>query len=167
MISTSTWKVDTAATSLSEVISWCLSRGADRLLVAVRPGGSESANVRRLVRNLFGRHILDNFHASAWPGTELSKGRGNIFVIELDETVGELMTRAEPEINKWLHITRPPLPEDVCLFKSTESYPRFVSVTHEGLAWLVSDSRPEVDGVSKSGVSIREIYFDGRYFCKE
>lgn len=160
----SAWGLDAKAVSLAKVMSWCLSRGADRLLVAVRPG---SANVERRARKLFGRHVLDSFHASAWPGTELTRERGLIFAVEFGEPVAELMSRAEPDLTKWLHTARPPLPEDICLFNSTEPHPRFVSVTHEGLAWLVGDSRPELDGVSKSNVSPGELYFDGRYFCRE
>ena len=169
----SVWEVDTGSAPLSQILSWGLSQQVDRMLVSVRltkRGGEKSSapvGVERRLEKLFGENVLDSLKASAWPGTELTNHRGLIFVIRFNEAVKDIALRAEPELKKWLNTANPPLPEDICLFKTIESYPRFVSVTHEGLAWVLNDKRPKLSGVNKSNLQPQELFFSGRYFCKE
>lgn len=173
-MSVKSWKIDTSVTTLNELSSLCLLHDqVDRMLVALRlersgnkwRHASDEAGDR--VRRLFEPYILTSFQASAWPGTELIKHPGLVFVVKFDETVKDLMVKTEPNLNKWVHHGQPSLPEDICLFKATGSHPSLVSVTHEKRAWLITNKTPELQGVSINNSPTEGLYFEGEYFCRK
>lgn len=81
------------------------------------------------------------------------------------------MLQVEPNLNKW-HIDEGPLPEDICLFRLGHPHPIFVSVIHEGDAWLLTNKEPKLLGISlDKQVESRDLRkellaFSGRYFCR-
>jgi hypothetical protein len=163
------WQVDLNKVSLSELLSWCLLRhNVDRMLVVPGerpPVGGSSA--RASVKTLFGPYILDSFLASAWPGTDIFNGLNLITVLEFNETVKEIVLNTEPDFSKWRNDNKPPLPEDISLFKATASHPALVTVTHEGYAWLIDDKAPELKCRLDTITRPQALFWDGKYFCRD
>jgi hypothetical protein len=176
------WKVDTRTVSLRELLPWCLSHHeVDRMLVILPPSPSRwrydqqdrdrVGAVYDRTNLLFGSYILEKLPVSAWPGTELIGGVASAFVIEFNEKVKDVMLSVEPDLCKWRLNTQPPLPEDICLFKAADSYPAFISISHERLAWLISEKRPDLSGVSMEKEKYRPkpeaLIFSGKYYCRQ
>ena len=85
----------------------------------------------------------------------------------MNEKVADIILRTETGVDRWLHNRRTPLPEDLCFFRADGELPAFYSVTHEGSAWVIADSRPVMKGVSADFATREEAYiFRGRYFCR-
>lgn len=169
-----TWSVDLQVQPSRELLFWCLNQqSCDRMLVVVRMvqgekgGYSTARELEELPSALFGSDVLEKFLASAWPGTELIGHAGHVFVVKFDESIAELILRTQPDLTKWLHAGNPPLPEDICLFNSSADAPTLVSVTHEDLFWIISEKKPELTGVRESEVRSEELYWSGKYFCRE
>lgn len=160
------WELDRRVAQLEEILSWCLeTQDTDRLLIAVRLEENKgewepyAEAIETRIEALFGSHILDRFYASRWPGTQLSDRPGLIYVIRFDAAIKDRVLSTEPSFVGWLHDREPPLPEDLCLFKSSNVYPTFMSVTHEERAWLISEDLPAVRGVSPpAGINSDDIF---------
>lgn len=167
---------------MDELFTWCLiHREVDRMLVILPPSLSRwkydphnrelTRSVYNRTESLFGKYVLDKMPVTAFPGTDLLGGVASAFIIEFNDTVKDIMLVAEPKLNNWRYNKQPSLPEDICLFKATDSYPTFVSITHEGRAWLINEDRPVVRGVTLEIEKYRprpeELIFEGKYFCRE
>jgi len=172
------WNVDLRIVSSVGLLEWCLrEHGVDRMLVAVRleksrarwmPMNPEASD--RLER-LFSPHIRERFLASGWPGNEMFRHPGFVYLLEFGTAVKDLVLRVEPNLHKW-HIDDGPLPEDICLFRLGDPHPIFVSVIHEGDAWLLTNKEPQLRGISLDKVinskNLRKelLAFPGKYFCR-
>lgn len=136
------WDID-GSVSLSPITEWCLARrGVDRLLLTAR---AEVANPRMLdeprvdttVLKLFGDTLLETFWASAWPGTQVFEGGASkIYILRFDESVRRRIVAAQKRLPAWTQWSDPPLPADMCLYKTGDPLPTLVSVTHEGEGWF-------------------------------
>lgn len=128
--------------SLAELAALCLAyREVDRLMVAARsavsaPDTLDEPRVESAVAELFGEVLLESFWASAWPGTRLSNSASMIYVIAFDASVATRMSETEDRLPSWNQWHRPPLPADLCLYRSGDRWPTLVSVTHEGEGWF-------------------------------
>lgn len=128
--------------SLTELAALCLAyREVDRLLVTARsavssPDTLDEPGVENAVAKLFGEFLLERFWASAWPGTSLSNSASMIYVIAFDASVATRMSETEDRLASWNQWHRPPLPADLCLYRSGDKWPTLVSVTHEGEGWF-------------------------------
>ena len=129
--------------------------------------GEFLAEARQRLRQLFGSYMVTSFRASAWPGTEVIGSPGLVSVIRFNKSVKEILLLTQPDLQKWLHYTQPSLPEDICLFKEAAVHPSFVSVTHEGQAWLISQQEPGLPGIKESAHRAKSLFFDGPYFCRK
>lgn len=120
---------------------------------------------------LLGPHVRECFLASGWPGTELFRQASLVYMLTFNENVKDLVVQVEPNLNKW-NAFDAGLPEDLCLFRLGEPHPIFISVTHEGLAWLLTNKKPTLQGVSLEKVVDSEklrhesMAFPGKYFCR-
>jgi hypothetical protein len=119
------------------------------------------------VKSLFGKYILTGFQASEWPGTELIGHPGFVYVLTFNEDVRKIILGTQPLLEKWQHGKNPSLPEDICLFKESDSNPILVSVTHELDAWLITHKKPELQGFNKSEISPEKLFYKGKYFCRK
>ena len=166
------WRVDLRILPARELLLWCLNQqSVDRMLVVVRMEQQGNRylmprELKLLTKSLFGRHVLDDFHASEWPGTKLIGHPAHVFVINFDESIAEVILRTEPELNKWLYPSNRALPEDICLFNSSADTPTLVSVTHENLYWIIAEQKPKLAGVRESKTRPEELYSPGKYFCR-
>ena len=167
------WSVDLRVQPSRELLSWCLNQqSVDRMLVVVRieqqgRDYSTQPELKQLPATLFGRNVLEHFRVSAWPGTELMGGHpAHAFVVEFDESIAEVILRTQPDLAKWLHAGKPPLPEDICLFNSSAGTPTLVTVTHEELCWIIAEQRPKLVGVRETSVRVEELFWNGKYFCR-
>jgi hypothetical protein len=122
--------------------------------------------LEQLTKTLFGPNVLEDFQASAWPGTELIKHPANVYVVRFDESIAELILSTEPDLMKWLHVKTPPLPEDICLFNSSADSPTLVSVTHEKLFWIIAEQKPKLAGVRETNLPAEKLFWQGKYFCR-
>lgn len=175
----SCWNLDLGAVSGEELFDWCLrEHSVNRMLVAVRleqhggrwralvPGSTDHFQAR------FAAHIREQFLASGWPGTESIGQPGLMYLVEFNLQVKELTLQIEPDLRRWSIDDKPPLPEDICLFRMGDSHPIFVSVIHEGDAWLFTNKKPTIKGVSLGKAvdtdRLRQelIAFPGKYFCR-
>ena len=173
------WNLDVSVATVDETLSWCLAQGADRLLVAARMHKDGASHESRwvpsieetAVRELLGRHLIESFTASGWPGTELIDHPGTVFVSSLDKHLISVLSQREPLISRWLHQSKPPLPEDLCALRSGATMPLLITVTHEGDGWLLSSGkgRPALEGIGRSEMKVdnlKEFLFDGPYYCR-
>ena len=165
------WEVDSRNVSLEALLSWVSEeRMADHLLLSMRL--ERAGNGWRYVnqeagdrlKRLFGPFLVKSFHASAWPGTEVIGVPGEVSIIKFDAKVKDVILQTQPDLNKWLHISQPALPEDLCLFRSNDAWPSLVSVTHEKQAWLIDSVRPNLLGIGKSDLQPKQLFFEGSYF---
>lgn len=164
------WSLDISI-KLGELLTFCRKEFAvDRLLVIARmdtKGRYLSSNITHSIKEIFGHNIIDNFLASGWPGTELIGHVSRVFVIEFSELVQQSITEKDDQLFSWTHHNRPPLPEDLCLFRQGGAFPNLISVTHEDEAWLISDKKIQFQGAHKTKVKLSDLLvFDGKYFCK-
>ena len=169
------WSVDLKVQPSRELFSWCLNQQrVDRMLVVVRMEQQgdryvSAPELKQLPKTLFGSSVLEEFLASAWPGTELTGHANNsarVFLIRFDESIAEVILRTEPDLTRWLHSSSRPLPEDICLFNSSADTPALVTVTHEELAWVIAEEKPALAGVRETRVRPDELYWTGKYFCR-
>lgn len=143
------------------------------MLVVVRMEQGKTGSYRtpreleQLPRTLFGNNVLEDFRASAWPGTELIGHPAHVFLISFDKQVAELVLRTQPDLRKWLHVSNPSLPEDICLFNSNAGTPALVTVSHEHLCWIIDDQKPKLAGVRDTTVRVDELFWKGKHFCRE
>lgn len=169
----SCWEIDIRPSITETLLSWCLvQQRTDRMLVVVRTERQKrteqfrtSGEVQRQTETLFAKYILESFLASAWPGTELMDHPARVYVIEFGEATKDIIVNTEPDLRNWLHNRSRPLPEDLCLFSMKSSSPTLVSVTHEGLFWLLADKAPKLDGKRKAKLNPQELFWTGKYFC--
>jgi hypothetical protein len=104
------------------------------------------------VSSIFGERVVSITRAVAWPGSRLFGHSAKVYEIALDEAVCKRMVATENMVSGWTHRPRPPLPEDICLFRRGDVLPVFVSVTHECDAWLLSEKGAEFDGATLSSI---------------
>jgi hypothetical protein len=137
------WDVDPQE-SFANISSWCLDqRGANRLIVAVRPylAVDDRVFIDPLIHSsasrIFGDAIIRRTSARAWPGTVLTEHAGEVYVIAFDAAVQRRMIDASNILRGWTQASQPPLPEDICLYREGDKWPVLVSVTHAGDAWLL------------------------------
>ncbi|HEU4506848.1 MAG TPA: hypothetical protein VFR78_01330 [Pyrinomonadaceae bacterium] len=157
------WSVDLRVQSSEELLTWCLDReGVDRMLVVVR----SPRELERLPARLFGTNVLEDFAASAWPGTELIGHSARVFVVKFDQSIAEVILRTQPDLRKWLHASNPPLPEDICLFDSNADSPTLITVSHEELCWIIAERKPKLAGIRETSVRVEELFWEGQYFCR-
>jgi hypothetical protein len=139
------WDVRPRAT-LRDILQWCVAvRAANRLLVTSRLD-LDSKRIRlfapavdHVTRRLFGSSLKRTLLASSWPGTRLIGHAGRVYVARLDNDVLRRMAEVEDAIAGWTQWHDPPLPEDPCAYRQGDPYPCFISVTHEGDAWIIHD----------------------------
>lgn len=166
------WRVDLRILPARVLLLWSLNQqSVDRMLVVVRMEQQGNRyfmprELKLLTKSLFGRHVLDDFHASEWPGTKLIGHPGHVFVINFDESIAEVILRTEHDLNKWIYPSARALPEDICLFNSSADTPTLVSVTHENLYWIIAEQKPKLAGVRESKTRPEELYSPGKYFCR-
>jgi hypothetical protein len=136
------WEINETA-NLDTVLDWCVvNRRVDRALVTAR----ESLDVRRtieepridtFIREHFADVLRESFWATAWPGTTISNGGASkVYMLDFNESVAHRMVTIQNNLSSWNQWNKPPLPADPCLFKTGDSAPTLVSVTHEGPAWF-------------------------------
>ena len=167
------WEADAREVSLSETVRWCLEHhGVDRMLVALRleqVGNKwryEEPKAAEFFESQFGPYILTKFQVAEWPGTKLIGHPGLVYVLAFNEEVKELVLRVQSSLAKWEDGEDPPLPEDICLFKESASHPVLVSRTHDLVAWLISDTEPNLQGFKKSTIPPAKLFPTGRHFCR-
>lgn len=146
MATTLCWDVDPAAT-LEDITRWCVDkRDVDRMFVVARPdndapGSLLEPRVEGSVERLFKGKIIESLWATAWAGTQLFRRRSaKVWIISFDEDVRARLIAVENSIRGWRHISDPPLPEDICLYRAGDTLPTLVTVTHDGEAWLFDES---------------------------
>jgi hypothetical protein len=170
----SVWNVDFERAKFGDIIDWCAhDQAADRILMVIRLEKQEGRwhpikrGVEQSVTKMLGNNLLTEFMASGWPGTELVGHPARVVVGRFSEEVKRRLPRIEGDSRKWIHNNVPPLPEDICLFREGAPFPVFVSCTHEGDFWLVTDKPPKFPGVSRSSFKVEDLYvFSGDWFCK-
>jgi hypothetical protein len=156
------------------IVNWCVdAESANRMLVALRLERRHGqwlpicSGLDIKVERLFGKSIVDKFFANAWPGTELIRHPGLVYIIALDSKAEEMLCNLESSLRNWHHNNTPPMPEDLCIFREGSGYPIFGSCTHEQDAWFLHPTRPGVKGVKMSRSSMDELIIPkGRYFCR-
>lgn len=139
-------------TRLDALLEWCIAHHhANRMLVATRLD-TASANMALLwpgvlatMRSLFTGYVLESFLASSWPGTELVDHDGVVFLVRLDVSLVEPMSRTGPRLFDWVGPHDPSLPEDICVFRRGDPWPILLSVTHESDAWIIAAEAPPFD----------------------
>ena len=166
-MATRLYDVDVDNAPLGAILEWCLERGADTMLFVVRMP-SESAATER-ARELFGGKVRGEFMAYGWPGTKSLKEDNLILELDLDADLAQLVADTGPHIADWREHNA--LPEDPCVLKRADcgatGWPMLYSVTPEEVAWIVSDSRVDVEGVSPSlDMLTRQYIYPGRSFCR-
>ena len=168
------WEGHADEASLDEIMSWCLEHGSvDRMLVALRlhQVGNKwryaDPKAGQFFQSQFDPYILAGFQADEWPGTRLLGAPGFVYVLTFNEEVKEVVLRTQPSLAKWQHGEKPPLPEDVCLFRESSSHPVLISSTHNLVAWLLSDKNPDMRGFKKVSFPPGQLFPKGNYFCRK
>lgn len=154
-------------------MDWCLVHHAvDRMLLVLRlqQEGNKwryaNPKAGAFVQTCFGAHILTGFQADEWPGTQASEP-AFIYVLTFNEDVKRAVLQTQSSLAKWQHSEEPPLPEDICLFRESDTYPIFLSSTHNLLAWLISTRTPELHGFKKTNYPAASLFAQGSYFCRK
>jgi len=166
------WEFDAGEITLARLLDWCNEEhGVDRLLLSARLEKQRrgwvplTEGVDDTVKRLFGKKVLEQFQATGWPGTKLIGHPGRVYIVQYDREIREILLKTETNLAGWLHDHRPPLPEDLCLFKEGAKLPALYSVTHESQAWLVTAASIPFKEAKKSPET--ETYlFEGKYFCE-
>jgi hypothetical protein len=159
--------VDVEAASFGAILEWCIARGADAMLFVVRMPSESAATAR--AREIFGGRVADEFLAYGWPGTKSLKRDNLVLELDLDRALARLVAETGPRIADWREHNR--LPEDPCVFRRADcgpaGWPMLYSVTPEEVAWIVSEERVDMDGVSPGlEPPTRGFVFTGRSFCR-
>lgn len=166
------WQIRVDESTLRSVLN--LEPRPTHMLLVLRKGATDDSSfesfreLEERVLALFKSKVVDDFDATAWPGTRLSKGKGRIIVVELDSETTQAILSTETDLRKWVH---PDLPEDICLFDPNQKHPRFMSVTHEELAWVIAPTEPPLRRLGSEVELDREmrkemIIADAKYFCE-
>ena len=148
---------------LDRLLAWCqVVHGVDQLLVVSRPETDGrrytfDPDVARVVKSLFRSSILSTVNAQAWPGSRLFGHSAKVYRVALNESVAKRMIASENLVANWTHARRPPLPEDICLLRAGDRFPVFISVTHEGDAWLLSDRGAEFEGAKPCDATLDDL----------
>lgn len=167
------WEALAKDTSFEEIMTWCLEEhSVDRLLWVLRmdPVGNKwryaDFKAGEILKSQFGPYILTGFPAIEWPGTQGAQP-AFVYVLNFNEEVKQVVLRTEPSLAKWHHLSQRSLPEDPCLFRQSDAHPIFVSVTHENLAWLLTDRTPKLHGFEKTTFEPQTFFPSGKYFCRK
>lgn len=135
---------------MEKLLTWCLdTRGADRIVVVapVDPDSDDLALLKPAVETrvyeLLGDRLLSSAYCSAWPGTVLSSHVGLVWTARFDMTLMKRMVRAQGALSGWKVSAKPPLPEDICLYRHGDRFPILVTVSREGDGWLLHRGRIE------------------------
>jgi len=152
---------------LGAILEWCLGRGADTMLFVVRMPEESKATDR--AREMFGSRVRGEFLAYGWPGTRSLKQDNLVLELDLDADLARLVSEAGPRVADWREHNS--LPEDPCVFRASDcgptGWPMFYSVTPEEVAWILSDGRVDISGVSPSlDMLTRQFIYQGRSFCR-
>ncbi len=133
-------------TRIEPILRWCLgNHGVDRLMVSARMRQKADRptlahpEVGQAIDRLFGPWILRRDHTSEWPGTRLIGHDGLAVTVRFSEGLIDRMIAAGELFRDWTDRHSPPLPEDLCLYRSGEDKPTLLSVTHEEMIWLYTD----------------------------
>lgn len=168
------WQADARVALLDEIMVWALEHhAADHMLVALRLNqvGNKwryaDPQAGEFFQSQFGSYIVTGFQAAQWPGTELLGHPGFVYVVKFNAEVKELILRIQPSLAKWQHHENPPLPEDICLFREGDAHPALVTRTHDLDAWLISHTKPELQGFTKSNIAPEKLFPKGKYFCRK
>lgn len=152
------WDVSRTA-SVETLLTWCLDvRKVDRLLLATRLDKESPTatllepDVESSVHDLFSDRLLEVSLATAWPGTQLIGHAGKVYLVEFDRTVLRRMVAAENRLGAWTQWNKPPLPEDVCVYRAGDAAPVLVSVTHDNDAWIFHNEDVSVDVASPASI---------------
>jgi len=136
-------------TPLRTILEWCWrERAVDRLLLSARLSGRRKSlegvkpEVRDVVHSLFGSNLLETRLTRRWPGTELTDSKAAVFRIAFEPRLIDPMVQAGELLGHWQHSHQPRLPEDPCLYRSSDEWPLFFSHTHEDSGWVIADKRP-------------------------
>jgi len=161
------YDVDVDNASLGAILEWCLERGADTMLFVVRMPNESSATER--AREIFAGRVRGEFLAYGWPGTRSLKQDNLVLELDLDADLARLVAETGPRVADWREHNS--LPEDPCVFRASDcgptGWPMFYSVTPEEVAWIVSDNRVDIEGVSPSlDILTRRYVYPGRSFCR-
>ncbi|HXB58338.1 MAG TPA: hypothetical protein VNU95_02180 [Candidatus Acidoferrales bacterium] len=167
------WRIDLNSISLETILNWGLKkRGANRMLMVLRMQGNrgrwymDSHSAENWITRNLDQFLIDKFLARGWPGVLLTESPAVVFVFRFTNDVKDIILDKEPKLENWTHWRKPPLPEDICLFQSGGELPVFMSVTHEKDAWLISETRPRLKGLSADFSSAKDSFiFNGKYFC--
>lgn len=125
----------------------------------------DSPSAETWITQRLGEFVIDRFLAGGWPGSLLTNSPAVVFVCQFSDDVKAIILNEEPKLQNWTHSRKQPLPEDICLFQSEGDLPVFISVTHEKDAWLISETRPRLRGLSRESSGLGSFIFGGKYFC--
>ena len=174
MTKITSWHADVREALLNEILVWALEHHAvDHMLVVLRLNqvGNKwryaDPQAGEFVQSQFGPYIVTGFQAAEWPGTELVGHPGFVYAVNFNAEVKELILRTQPSLAEWQHHSTPPLPEDICLFREGDDHPVVVTRTHDLDAWLISQTKPELQGFKKSNISPDKLFPKGKYFCRK
>ena len=160
------WKlydVDVERASFSEILEWCLRRGADTMLLIVRIPSENKALAP--ARELFGSRVRDEFLAYGWPGTISLKKDNLVLELDFDPELVRTIMETRAQLARWRECNA--LPEDPCVFRAGDEWPMFYSITPEPTAWIVGDGLVRLAGVTPSlDRMTRRFIFSDRSFCK-
>lgn len=140
------------AVEVEPVIRWCCEEHrVNRLLMSARlhqDGSGELTHPRvdDLMENLFGASLLDRREVTRWQGNELVGHNGLVYEVDFSPALVKKIAAINPSLYAWRHHHDPPLPEDFCLFRLGERWPRLVTVTHEHFGWILSDRKVPILG---------------------
>ncbi len=172
------WEIDVRQVPLATVLNWCQRHHqVDRLLLGIRmtPGRKKGAKQRvsspaqlENAYRYFASSVLTVYSVNGWPPNRFSGGHQPVLEIELNDKVIETCLKIGPNLGCWTDWNDEfPLPEDPCLFKAGAKYPNLVTVAHEKEAWLLTDKKVDLAGVTlNSSVKAKDLFFDGKCFCK-
>lgn len=169
------YRISPQRAGVGSVLRWCLdAHQVNRMLVVVRQerwrGGWRpvSPEQHSTTLELFGEFVLSEALCSWWPGT-MTKGAGRVFLLRFDDSVIKVASKVGRRFLAWERGCEPPLPEDICLFKTGASHPVLISVTHEGDAWLLTNKEVGLAHVSNSDYELDDImrsFSRAKFFCR-
>ena len=168
------WGLETSRDNLLEVVDWCIQeRGSNRVLMVVRQEKRKGlwqpieVGIEERIGEVFGSDMLVSFLASEWPGTQLVGHPARVFIIKVSKRMREQLLGFECRLGSWTHNNSPPQPEDLCLFQEGSAFPALLSCTHEGDAWVLSDTIITLRGAIRSRFKLQDLCIaQGKYFCK-
>lgn len=166
------WDINLREVPLRDVIKLTLQvQSVDRMMFVIP---LERANRNWKPRNeslidilhQYEPNLIDMFLASGWPGSDYMSHPGLVCVFAFNQAVISQMLKVRRNLSRWTIGDSPPLPEDICFFKSGASIPTFASCTHEGEGWLLSKEDYPILGIARR-VATREMFiFKDRAFCR-